>query len=707
MVPPTRHSALRGAARAGRNPRPERSLESAHANPTILRLLIPAGVAALTATAFLPALRNGFVNWDDDKVVLENEHVHGLGWPNLHWMFTAYRLGHYHPLTWLSLAIDVRIWGLTEHSAFGFHLTNVILHAVNAIWVYLLARRLLSLVANDDPPAGHRRLPVVAALTALLFGLHPLRVESVAWITERRDVLSAFFLLPCVLAYLRYAHGGRWGWVWYGLSVLLLALSLLCKAWGITLPVVLLLLDWYPLRRWSRAAALRLTLEKVPFAALAAWAGYHAVLAQSSAAYTMKTLAEYGWLARVAQGFYGVAFYLWKTLIPSGLIPIYEIPRAMNPLSPCFLGAAAVVSAITLLVLAYRRRWPAGLALWACYVVIVSPVLGLTQSGPQLVADRYSYLSCLPWALLVGAAVRRWTVRPMWRMPATLLALAALAGLGTLTWRQTQVWRDSVTLWEHTLRIAPRTYLAHHNLGVARQQRGEMARAEQHYRTALEINPDGADALANLGGLLSDRGQYAEALPLLERALAINAHQPRTWLNLAVTLEHLQRYAEAERHYRQGLQMEAPAAQRARLYVGLGATLAKQGRLAEAIECFRKATTLALHDDLAHYNLGLALQQAGQLDGAREALQIAVQIAESTLQTKPHALVRTRAVDALLALAQVHGRRGELEPARSCYQRVLELEPREPRATAALRRLMASDTLPTSYPAPSPGAGLP
>jgi len=707
MVRPTHHPAPRGAARVGTRLR--RAQRGAHdrSTPAIFRLLIPVGVAALTAIAFLPALQNGFVNWDDDKILLENEHLRGLDWSNLHWMFTAYRLGHYHPLTWLSLAIDARIWGLTERSAFGFHLSNVIVHAVNAVWVYLLARRLLGLVANAGHPAGNRRLSVAAALTALLFSLHPLRVESVAWITERRDVLSAFFLLPCVLAYLRFARGGRALWAWYGLSVVLLALSLLCKAWGITLPVVLLLLDWYPLRRWSRRAALRRALEKVPFAALAAWAGYHAVLAQSSAAYTLKTLAEYGWLPRVAQGFYGLAFYLWKSLVPTGLIPIYEIPRSMNPLSPPFLAAVVVVSAITLLVLVCRRRWPAGLALWACYIVIVSPVLGLTQSGPQLVADRYSYLSCLPWALLAGAVVLRWTSRPAARVPAALLATGALAGLGGLTWRQTQVWRDSVTLWEHTIRVAPRTYHAHQNLGVALQQQGDTARAEQHYRTALEINPDGADALANLGGLLSDRSQYAEALSLLEHARALNPHQPRTWLNLAITLEHLGRYAEAEWYYRQGLGMDVPATQRARLYVGLGATLGKQGRLAEAIECFRNATMLTPDDDLAYYNLGLALQQAGDLDGAREALRQAVQRAERVLQDDPRSLPRTHLIDALLALAQVHGQHSEYESARTCYRRILELQPTEPRATAALRRLMASNTLPTSHPAPSPGADLP
>ncbi|HVP13226.1 MAG TPA: hypothetical protein VMV94_18780, partial [Phycisphaerae bacterium] len=477
-----------------------------------LRLWFPLAVMAATFLVFLPALHNQFVNWDDDYMLLQNEHFRGLGWSQLRWMAGAYWIGHYHPLTWLSFAIDYRLWGLDAKGAFGFHLTNVIIHALNAGLFYLLARRLLALALPPQKGQPDAATYVAAALGALLFAVHPLRVESVAWATERRDVLSVFFLLPCLLLYLAYASGSHRRWGWYAASVAFLFLSLLCKAWGMTLPVVLLILDWYPLGRFRRStsagragSALPLLVEKLPFVVLAAWAAYHAVQAQSSSLYTMKTLAEYGWLQRIAQGFYGIAFYLWKTLLPTGLVPIYEIPASLDPFESRFILAAALVVAITVVVLAMRRRWPAGLALWGCYVIIVSPVLGLAQAGPQLVADRYSYVACMTWALLAGAGLLRLirfcatAQRGVVVLTSTSIAAAGVLTVSSvLTWRQIHVWRDSETLWGHTLAIAPDSYNPLNNIATVMESRGDIAAAEQYYRAALTLRPDGALAFTNL-----------------------------------------------------------------------------------------------------------------------------------------------------------------------------------------------------------------
>ena len=575
-------------------------------------------VLSVTFLAFVPALSNGFVSWDDDKNLLENDHFRGLGWPQLRWMFTAYWVGHYHPLTWLSFAIDYRIWGLSERGAFGFHLTNVVLHALNAVLFYFLARRLLGLAL---PAAAHRgwALHVSAAFAALLFGLHPLRVESVAWVTERRDVLSTFFLLACLLAYLRYAANAPGRWRWYAGAVVLLLVSLLCKAWGMTLPAVLLVMDWYPLRRFRRGTrVVPLLTEKLPFLALAGGAAYLALHAASSGLYTMKTLAEYGCLPRVAQAFYGLAFYLWKTLLPTRLAAIYEIPVRMNPFEPRFMLAASVVIAITVLVVAGRRRWPAGLALWACYLIIVSPVLGLTQAGPQLVADRYSYVACLPWALLAAFGLL-WVAGPsagLRRAPIAALAITLLAALAVLTWQQTKVWRTSETLWLHAVTVSPDAYHAQTNLAVALQEQSEYDAAEQHYRTALTLRPDGHEALASLGGLLVQRERYDEALAYLRRAWDRNPSEASIVTNMAVLLQKQGRYDEAARLYREQLAAAPPAVQQAKLYSGLGGALGSLGRFDEAIDCFRRAITLDPDDDLPHYNLGLALQRTGDAEGA-------------------------------------------------------------------------------------------
>jgi protein O-mannosyl-transferase len=669
--------------------------------PAWLRLILPLAVVGITFLVFMPALHGGFLNWDDDQVLLQNDHFRGLGRPQLQWMAGAYWIGHYHPLTWLSFAIDYELWGLDENTAFGFHLTSVILHALNAGLFYLLARRLLAMVIPVTKGQTDAATCVAAALAALLFAIHPLRVESVAWVTERRDVLSVFFLLPCLLAYLKYATAPRRRWGWYAASIVLLLLSLLCKAWAMTLPAVLLTLDWYPLGRFRRQSpsagrprVLPLLIEKLPFVALATWAAYHAAQAQSSSLYTMKTLAEYGWLHRIAQGFYGIAFYLWKTLLPTRLVPIYEIPVKLNPLEGRFLVAAGLVVAITVVVLAMRRRWPAGLALWASYVVIVSPVLGLAQSGPQLVADRYSYVACMTWAILVAAGLLR-LIRFSTTAPhgiavltsASIATAGVLATFGVLTWRQTCVWRDSETLWRYTLAVTPDSYIPHTNLAIALDRQGDAAAAQRHYQAALAVKPDGPEALTGLGGLLSDSGHPAEARPFLQRGLTLNPRQPTGRMNLAITLQRLGRYQEAVGLYREQLAADASSSRQAKLYTGLGGALGSLGKLPEAADCFRKAAALAPKDDLPPYNLGLALRQMGDAEGALQSFEAAVRLGQDIVLADPKALARTRLVESLLCAGESYAAKGDITAARERFRQALQLDPGHARARENLNRI--------------------
>jgi tetratricopeptide (TPR) repeat protein len=672
--------------------------------PAWLRIGLPVAVMGITFLVFLPALNGGFVNWDDDHVLQENEHFRGLGWTQLQWMATAYWTGHYHPLTWLSFAIDYRLWGLDGNGAFGFHLTNVILHMLNAGLFYLLARLLLTLAIPSEQGQTDAAVNVGVALAAMLFAMHPLRAESVAWVTERRDVLSVFFLLPCVLAYLGYVTGWRRSGVWYGASIVLLLLSLLCKAWGMTLPVVLLILDWYPLGRFRKGesgtgggGAIPLLVEKLPFVVLAAGAAIQAAQAQSSALYTMKTLAEYGLWQRIAQGFYGIAFYLWKTLLPTGLAPIYEIPERMNPFEMRFIFAAVVVLAITAAVVMMRRRRPAGLALWACYVVVVSPVLGLAQSGPQLVADRYSYVACLTWAILAGAGMVR-LVRFCATSPRgnTMLAWGAIASIGVLatlaglTVRQVCFWHDSETLWQRTLAVAPDSYNAHNNMAAVLGFRGDIAAAEQQYRAALAVKPDGAMALTNLGGLLSNSGRYEEALQYLQRGLPGNPDQVTALTSLAITLQRLGRYDEAVTLYRRQLDADPTVAQRARLYSGLGGALGSQGKLSEAADCFRKAAALAPKDDLPLFNLGVTLRDLGDMKGALQAIEAAIRLAQDVVLADSRLLGRTHLVDELVEAGKLNMAMGDSAAARLRFQQVLQLKPDHAAARANLQRCEGS-----------------
>jgi tetratricopeptide (TPR) repeat protein len=502
--------AARGAARRERRERP-----AARAQPrAVPAWAVPAGLALAVVACFLPALSNGFLDWDDDLNLTDNPSYRGLSWRHLRWMFTTVHAGHYQPLTWMTLALDYLLWGMNPA---GYHLTSVLLHAANAVLFYLV---LLALLGSAGGPAVRRG---AAAAGALFFALHPLRVESVAWASERRDVVAGLFWLGTVLAYLRMAREERAG-RWYVASLGCFVLSLLSKAWGITLPVVLLALDWFPLRRGLRLR------EKVPYAALALGGAALAFAAQHAQP-AMRTLAEHGVLQRAAQAAWGLCFYVWKTAVPWRLSPAYLLEAGLDPAAPRYVGSAVAVLAVTGLLVAVRRRWPAGLVAWVCYVATVSPVLGFVQTGPQIAADRYTYLACLPFAALLAAGVRAAAARghPVWApCAALLLALAAL------TVRQTGVWRDSRTLWDHALRLDPRNFVAYTNRGVARHAAGDLAGALADYEAALRVNPVHAEARNDRGIVRFARGDADGAIADYSAAIALKPGYADAWENRGV-----------------------------------------------------------------------------------------------------------------------------------------------------------------------------
>ncbi|PYM80994.1 MAG: hypothetical protein DME13_21410, partial [Candidatus Rokuibacteriota bacterium] len=311
-------------------------------------------VAELVVVVFFPALRAGFVAWDDDTYFLGNPYYRGLGGAQLAWMFTAMS-GHYMPLTWLTHGLDYVLWGMRPT---GYHAVNVLLHALAAAVAYVVALRVLAAAAvGPEPRAAHR---FAAAVAALLFAVHPLRVESVAWITERRDVLCGVFFLLAILCYLRAVEGaGAARPRWYWAAVALAALAFLSKAMAVTLPLVLLLLDVYPLRRigpwrWTRR---EVWLEKLPFVGLSVAASVVAVLAQRSVD-TLSDLHTLGVFERLGLAAYALVFYAAKTLVPTGLAPLYEAPYDYATLTPWFAASAVVVVALAAVLIRVRRRRP-------------------------------------------------------------------------------------------------------------------------------------------------------------------------------------------------------------------------------------------------------------------------------------------------------------------------------------------------------------
>ncbi|MEK7372516.1 MAG: hypothetical protein AAB265_13790 [candidate division NC10 bacterium] len=512
-------------------------------------MLLPLAVCLLSFLAFLPALQAGFVNWDDTANLLNNPHFRGLGWPQLRWMLTSTLMGHYIPLTWLSLGVNYALGGMHP---WGYHLGNLLLHAASAGVFYFVARRLLAagFAARD------LSIALGAALAALVFGVHPLRAESVAWVTERRDVLCGLFYLLAVLAYLRGVEGGgaiRSGW--RAASLLAFGAALLSKAMAMTLPATLVLLDLYLLRRQDRGWKALLG-EKAPYGALALLGAAAAVVALRQGA-AVTGYGEYGAAARVALVGYSLGFYPWAMLWPVGLSPLYEIPAWVNPVEWRFLGPTLGVVLVTGVLVALRRRWPAGLAAWAHSAIVLAPVSGIVHAGYQLAHDRYSYLSGLGFATLVGAGLT-WMARAGragrvagW-VPGAVTAAAVLVvlGWGAGAWRQSQIWQSSERLWQAALEADPECALCNNNMGAAivRSGRTDPARlhqAEAHFRYAILLRPERPDPYHNLGALLAGQKRYHEAGWALRTYMRLSPGAPDGPLRLGMLYVDQGRYAEA------------------------------------------------------------------------------------------------------------------------------------------------------------------
>lgn len=585
---------------------------------------VPVEVALLTAAVFLPALRADFVDWDDPINFLTNPYYRGLGLRQLRWMLTANVMGHWIPVTWLTFGADFALWGMRP---FGYHLTNVVLHSASAAVFYLVSRRLLGLAM---PAASPLARGLGAAAAALFFAIHPLRVESVAWITERRDVTSGFFFLLMVLAYLE-AHGRppavRRGWQWA--SIAFAALSLASKSIVMGLPLVLVILDFYPLRRlgprprdWLSAQAWLVWREKIPFVLLAGATGAVAFYVQRSTGY----LTDAEPAARMVMVFYNVWFHAWKTLVPLNLAPIYELPARLHLLERGYLLSALGSVSITVAVWLVRRRWPAGLAIWAFYLVMLAPVSGVVHTGNHLGADRNTYLPCAGFALLVGAlamtiaGARR---RGVLRTPIAAVGLALIAvwiaGLGVSAHIQSTVWQDSETLWRYAIEVEPDCAICLHNLAVILGRRGDEAQSLALFQRALALRPDRSEFHGNYGLLLLRLGRRPEGLSELRYRLAHNPRDFNTRTNLAIALIEDGATADAIVQLEQALRVKpdsVPALD------ALGRALLTDGKVELAMAAFERALAVNQADPVAHLGLGRAFLAKGDRTAAREQHEI-------------------------------------------------------------------------------------
>lgn len=620
---PTDHAEGRVASEAARAVRSRLAIR-------FVSRAIPVALAVVTFAVFLPALRNDFVEWDDVVNLVDNPHYRGFHWPQIRWMFTAALMGHYIPVTWLTFALDYTLWGMDP---LGYHLTNVILHAVNAALFYAVGTRLLAQATTLS--GGLLRLAGVAA--TLVFAVHPLRAESVAWATERRDVLSGFFFLLCVLAYVAAARaeGRRRRWLLAG-ALGTYALGLMSKSIVMTLPLVLVLLDVYPLGRlrwhrrlWADAGTRAALVEKVPFLALGlagAAVSYWAVASQ----HYLTSLAKYPWTARVGITAYSLWFYASKTAFPLGLSLLYELPARVDPLAPRFLLPALGVIAISLIVLALRRRWPAGLAVWVYYGLVLGPVTGIVHAGHQLAHDRYSYLSCLGWALLVGAAVADIVRRgAAGRISPWVTRLAAAAftawifALATLTWYQVQVWRDTDTLWRYGVESDPECAICQANVGHRYLKLKLYDLARERYERVLALRPDRTSVHGNLGVALANLGDLDGAMEHFHLGLAQDRNNPEILANLGLALMNLGRYPEASGYLTRAVGQKPDHIPS---LVNLGLLLIETGQPAAALEYLTRAVQFRPEEPLVHLNLANAYHALAETDKARAERDILLRL---------------------------------------------------------------------------------
>jgi tetratricopeptide (TPR) repeat protein len=573
-----------------------------------------AAIFVVAFVAFLPVLTADFVNLDDEPNFLKNVQYRGFTFGNVSWMLSTYHKGHYQPLSWLTLAFDYTLWGM---DARGYHLTNLTIHAANAVLLYGLLVVLLSRAVGATDAL---RLHAAAAAGAVLWAVHPLRVEAVAWITERRDVLATLFALLACRLWLRWTspeerHKKP---LVYVAALVLFTLSLASKAWAITLPVIWLALDAFPLRRWTRWEDWKtFGYEKIPFFAASAIFALIASAAQKQAG-AWKDWVTHDVLDRTMQAAYGLCFYVWKSLAPVDLLVMYELHDDMHPLAPVHLLSLASVLAVTALLFWQRRRWPWLLATWFCYAVLVSPVLGFTQSGPQKVKDSYSYLSGIPFAALLAAAVHRY-----WGPRRAALQLAAVLALvlGVLSFRQSRLWDNSISLWTHTAAVTPDGHFAQNNLGAAYEDLGEPedpAYTTQEKRDFDRIFKRRRDQIAALaaryGGdepalARAKREQQQEAVKHFRRAADLTLDNWRPRHSLAVTLVKLGDYPAAIREWQTLIEHRPDVPES---YFSIGLSLTRTGRGAESIEYYNRAIETAPNYVEAHKALAEALRLLGR-----------------------------------------------------------------------------------------------
>ncbi len=602
---------------------PPKSQGSLFADPQKRNKIVCLLLAVVTLALYNPVNRHPFVNYDDDRYVVNNPHVRqGLTVDTFTWALTSTEQANWHPLTWMSHALDCSLFRLNPA---GHHFTSILLHVVNVILLFLL----LIWATNRFGPS---------LFAAALFALHPINVESVAWVAERKNVLCTMFFFLALWAYGRYVRKPSYGR--YLAVAGLFICGLASKPMVITLPFVLLLLDYWPLTRirgvneeegktstlpWSR-----LVIEKVPLFALSAASAVITMQAQQAGG-AIRTTAEVSFGARIATAIWAYAMYLWKMIWPARLAPLY--PHPGDSLAAWqVLVAALVLIAITALVLKYRGRRYLVVG-WLWFLGTLVPVIGLVQVGEAAMADRYAYIPLIGIFVMIAFGVADWAGSKQLGFWPAIPAAAVIVALAITTHHQIGYWQSNYDLWSHTLAVTQNNFVAENNLGGALILQDREEEAHPHFEAAARINPKDPMSHANLGIYFQKHGQMREAIAEYQTAVSLTSDPgllAQTYANLGGAHRALGDDDQAHKDFEQSLRFNP---HQYNAWFGLGLLAQKQGKLDEAISDLSRSVELQPTAQ-EYLELGRALRQTGHIPEALDAFQQALKISPDLVEAQ-------------------------------------------------------------------------
>ena len=575
----------------------------------------------MTLALYIPVTSHPFVNYDDDRYVTENAHVRqGLTAATFKWALVSTEQANWHPLTWMSHALDCSLFRL---NAGGHHVTSLVLHAVNVVLLFLLLMR-----------ATGRFGP--SLFIAALFALHPIEVESVAWVAERKNVLCTTFFLLTLGAYGWYAR--KPGWMQYLAVAALFAAGFASKPMVITLPFVLLLLDYWPLQRFSGSTAgssiptlswPRLALEKIPLLALSAASAVITMRAQQSGG-AVRSAAEFSLGTRFGNAIYSYAMYLWKMLWPLRLAPLYPHPGNSLAVWQVLVATLVLVGVTVVVIKFHSRRYL--LVGWLWFLGTLVPVIGLVQVGEAAMADRYAYIPLIGIFTMIAFAADDWAARRGRSALSVVAATAVLIALAALTYRQIGYWKCNVDLWSHTLAVTENNFVAEDNLGGAFILENKEEEAHPHFEAAARINPRDPMSHANLGTYFQTHNRMREAIAQYEAAVALTSDPAllaQTYANMGASHWALGENGQAQTNFEQALRLN-PSQFNA--WLGLGLLAEKRGKPGEAITDLSRSVELQPTAE-AFFHLGRLLAEMGHapeaIDAYQRALQLSPQLTEA------------------------------------------------------------------------------